>query len=207
MRNKAPGKLKAFKLISAPDSPCGSDQWLSAMMLCTTLSRQGECRSHPLTTQEYCLVRRFLLIVSLCLLPIVAVGEPVKSLLPSQLEGQTFLFTVDSTPSPDNPNASVSYLMRFAKDTYEYQIIGSGKVLTGKFHYTVYQDKLGPIGVISATELFDGVESTYKMVLVPKNKTTGLYLFKQITGAIKPNVRMNSARYTRIIVMQAQDEA
>ena len=141
----------------------------------------------------------YLLWTLFSLLPALAFAKPAHTLLPGTLQGQTFLFTVDGSSAPDNPNAGVSYLMHFTKHGYAYQVVGSDKIIKGHFHYHVHQDILGAVGVITATELFDGKLSSYQMVLVPRDKATGMYLYKQIKGAIPPDVRMNSAHYTRII--------
>ncbi len=120
--------------------------------------------------------------------------------LPDNLDGQTFLFTVDQAPSPDNPNAGFSYLMTFGKETYTYQIIGTGKIIQGRYSYSLRAEPLNTyLGVITATELYDDKKSVYQMVLLPKDQATGLYLYKQSYGAIQPDARLNSARYTRIL--------
>lgn len=133
------------------------------------------------------------IIIFLCATTIFAKGE-VKS-LPQSLIGKTFIFQIIGSYNPkNNPNAGTSYQMIFSKKYYTYRILASGKIYKGRYHYVRKKINGVLIGVIELKEKDSGKATAYHMILIG-NGRTGFYVYQQRLGAIKPNVRMNLAKY------------
>lgn len=115
--------------------------------------------------------------------------------LPSTLNGSTFIFQVVGNYNPKtNPNAFQVYRMSFTKSNYSYVVLSSNQHYSGKYTYQRKNVNGVSVGVIRLGESDAGQPTNYTMTLVGDNHS-GYYIYKQATGAIKPNVRMNVAKY------------
>jgi len=115
--------------------------------------------------------------------------------LPNTLNGSTFIFQVVGDYNPKtNPNAAQVYKMSFTKNKYSYVVLASNQHFNGKYSYQKKNVNGVSVGVITLGESDAGKATHYSMVLVGDNHS-GYYIYKQTTGAIKPNARMNVAKY------------
>lgn len=122
-----------------------------------------------------------------------------QGFLPLKLEKEVFLFQVDSIESRDNPAAGSQFLMHLGRSVYVYQVIGSDRVIQGKYRYIRQLAKNGiEVGLMASEEMFEEGAVTYEMVLLPDDETVGMYLFKQNAGPLKHDSHLTSGRYTRV---------
>ncbi len=115
--------------------------------------------------------------------------------LPKSIDGKAFIFQVVGQYDPDsNPNANSIYQMTFSSKTYRYFDLKKHTKEHGQ--YTYLRKKINDVfvGVISLKETDSGKPTFYHMVLVGTDHS-GFYTYVQEYGAIKPDVRMNVARY------------
>lgn len=111
------------------------------------------------------------------------------------LVGQHFIFQILGSYNPkSNPNADSSYELAFTKHRYIYRVLGTKKIYKGYYTYVRKSVNGVFIGVINLKEKDSGKPTAYHMILIG-NKLQGFYVYQQNIGAIKPNVRMNLAKY------------
>ena len=115
--------------------------------------------------------------------------------VPDTIEGREFVNAVDSNYSKQNPNAGTIMKMHFGKETYESDILTKGFKVQGKYRYKKLSKT---IGEIQATELYDGQTTVYSISLACLTDYTGTGVFTQLKGAIKPDQRQNTLRYTMV---------
>ncbi|WP_434628276.1 hypothetical protein [Chromobacterium sp. CV08] len=113
--------------------------------------------------------------------------------VPEQLDGKTLVNVADPAYSPGNPNAGTIMKLRFGKDGYENKILSKGLVVHGQYRYRKLHDT---VGLMEASELYDGRATRYSLVLTCLNDYSGTAVFTQIQGAIAPDTRQNTVRYT-----------
>lgn len=115
--------------------------------------------------------------------------------LPKTLEGTTFIFQVVGEYNPkDNPNAGAVYKMSFDQHKYHYTVLSSQTHYQGKYSYQRKNVNGVYVGVIKLAEYDSKNPTNYYMILVGDGRS-GYYIYKQTQGAIKPNQRLNVAKY------------
>ena len=135
-----------------------------------------------------------LLSYSLC---IPASGKP--ALLPFLLDGKTILFSVDPQAAEDNPNFGKSYRMSFTVSNYSYVLKEERIGVLGHYKYSRYGTRDNPVAHIIAHESYKGEDSDFELVLMPRDEFSGMFLFRQNSGPIKPDRRMNSGHYEFLV--------
>ncbi len=140
-------------------------------------------------------------VMSVFALLIISLGSVYGADLPSSLEGQTFVFQVDSNNSHQDPSANFGYVISYEKDTYTYQVVGTSQIFKGHYLYQHVQgkDETAEAGMLSHLEVPEGNTTMFQMVLLPNDNATGSYLFQQTSGPVKSDIKLDTARYTRII--------
>ncbi|AUH51656.1 hypothetical protein CXB49_12950 [Chromobacterium sp. ATCC 53434] len=113
--------------------------------------------------------------------------------VPEQLDGKTLINVADPAYSPGNPNAGTIMKLRFGKDGYENKILSKGLLVRGQYRYRKLHDT---VGLMEANELYDGRATRYTLVLTCLNDNSGTAVFTQTQGAIPPDNRQNTVRYT-----------
>lgn len=135
------------------------------------------------------------------LIALSGAGFSVAGDLPDSLDGQTFLFQLDSTRGGQDPEANFVYIISYEQDTYTYQVAGTGQVFRGRYLYQHVQGKDDTLeaGMLSHLEVPEVNPAMYQMILLPKDSATGSYLFKQTSGPVKSDIILDTARYTRVL--------
>lgn len=140
-------------------------------------------------------LHRYVLTIIFFFFSTIAFAKGEIKLLPQSIVGKTFIFQIIGSYNPEsNPNADTSYQMIFSKKHYTYRILANGKSYKGRYHYVRKKVNGVLIGVIALKEKDSGKATAYHMILIG-NDRSGFYIYQQRFGAIKPNVRMNLAKY------------
>ncbi|KFE37234.1 cysteine protease, YopT-type domain protein, partial [Yersinia ruckeri] len=106
------------------------------------------------------------------------------------IKGKSFLFVVNDKYNIDNPYAGSIFCMSFHKNgSFYYHNFSKNETMVGSYTYSFSVINEEGIGVINADNN-DGYR--YKMILIPKDRKTGFYVYKQED---KRKVRMNNAKY------------
>lgn len=125
----------------------------------------------------------------------MVISSFARANLPSDIDGKMFLFQVANIKNGNNPNTNQIYIMHFAKDTYNYEVVSMQKVVQGHYTYQILDPK-NEIGLISCHETENGQTTDYTLLLNAENEKTGLYIYKQAHGKILPEQRLNFSYYT-----------
>lgn len=136
---------------------------------------------------------RFLKVMLYVCLSVMALSA--KAAMLATIEGKTFLFQVANIKNSNNPNANQIYIMHFGKDTYSYEVVSKQKIVKGNYHYQVL-DQYNGIALISCHEIEDDIHTNYTLLLNAENDKAGLYIYKQTSGSINPQQRLNFSYYT-----------
>ncbi|KMN48387.1 hypothetical protein VL04_04790 [Chromobacterium violaceum] len=127
------------------------------------------------------------------LLAILSLPAAAACSLPQQLDGKTFINVADPAFSPGNPNAGTIMKLRFSKDDYENKILTRNLVVHGQYRYRRLHDT---VGFVEASENYGGQPTRYTLVLTCLNDYSGTAVFTQTQGAVPPDHRQNTVRYT-----------
>ncbi|WP_192483482.1 MULTISPECIES: hypothetical protein [Cysteiniphilum] len=120
-------------------------------------------------------------------------------------QDSSYLFAVDSRYSLENPHAGDLFCMDFKVDgTFYYYNLTNSERMQGSYRYQALANK-----TLSVFDVHNNDGSHYQMILVPKNSTTGSYIYKQplnkprqkadtyaLTG--QESYRLNYSRYVLI---------
>ncbi|WP_155068167.1 hypothetical protein [Piscirickettsia salmonis] len=106
------------------------------------------------------------------------------------IKGASFLFVVNDQYNIDNPYAGSIFCMSFNKNgSFYYYNFSKNETMVGHYTYSYSVVNKSGIGVINADNN-DGY--SYTMILIPKDRKTGFYVYKQEN---KGKIRMNNAKY------------
>ena len=130
---------------------------------------------------------------AVALAPVAAADPNENCVVPTSLGDVIFLFEDDAPKSPQNPYAGTRWRMSFRSDgAYNYVVVNDGSQHAGTY---TYQTTSPNVGVVTASEVFDGTPTRYTQTLTCTTNTTGTYLYVQTAGT-EPAERSNTARYT-----------
>lgn len=113
--------------------------------------------------------------------------------VPAKVADRVFINTVAENYSPQNPNAGRVVRLELGDSNYRLHILGSGQVVDGVYHYARLAKN---VGQLSMREQFGGEITGYTITLVCLTPLAGTFVYTQTQGAIKPDVRQNTGRYT-----------
>lgn len=113
--------------------------------------------------------------------------------LPTALAGRTFTNVVAPGYSPENPNAGNIVRLELGQSTYRLHILHLGQIVQGTYGYQRLADNIGQLSMLEA---FGGETTRYNLTLVCLSPRTGTFVYTQERGAIKPDIRQNTGRYT-----------
>ena len=114
--------------------------------------------------------------------------------VPSSPAGITFINVIDERYSPDNPNAGgIVKLLPATDGSYELRVLNKGVTYSGRYTYARLTDQVAQLHMI---ENFPGQPTDYNLTLVCLDNSTGTLVYTQNTGAIRPERRQNTGRYT-----------
>lgn len=126
------------------------------------------------------------------LLAVALAAEPACS-VPPHLHGLNMINSIDAQYRPDNPHAGNLLRVEFGADRYRLRVLNSAVEAEG--HYR-YRRLAGNVGQWEAREAYLGNTSVYRVTLVCLSDTAGTFVYSQSQGAIGPQVRQNTGRYT-----------
>ncbi|AZE54616.1 hypothetical protein C4K03_2461 [Pseudomonas synxantha] len=126
------------------------------------------------------------------LLALAVATHPTCS-VPIQLQDMNMINSVDAHYRPDNPHAGNLLHITFGADRYQLRVLNSDVQAEGEYQYRRLARN---VGQWEAREAYQGQTSVYRVTLVCLSDTTGTFVYSQSQGAVAPQVRQNTGRYT-----------
>ena len=113
--------------------------------------------------------------------------------VPESLNGKSIVSASDQDFSPQNPfHGSIMQLKFHADGTYTNRIFTIDTTVLGEYEYKKVSKH---VGIIKATEDFQGEVTDYTYVLNCLTDYKGTAVYTQATGAIEPELRQNTSTY------------
>jgi hypothetical protein len=126
------------------------------------------------------------------LLALAVATHPTCS-VPTQLQGMSMINSVDAHYRPDNPHAGNLLRITFGPDRYQLRVLNRDVQAEGDYQYRRLASN---VGQWEAREAYQGQIGVYRITLVCLSDTTGTFVYSQSQGAVAPQVRQNTGRYT-----------
>lgn len=138
-------------------------------------------------------MKKFNIIVfSAMLFCFCAFNIQAATLLPDKLTGKILFCHIANMKTKTNPLANQNLLMHFVDDShYLLENLDSNEVVKEAYNYKII-DEENSIALLTVKNKL----ISYMVVLVPQSKYSGLYIYKQFFGSLKPSQRMNFSFYT-----------
>ena len=112
--------------------------------------------------------------------------------LPDVLTNKRIMLIIDLFYQPSNPKAGNLHELTFSKDKINDTRLSNKEASHGRYQY----QRLDPTAGVLNYQLTLGKELTQaKFVFVCDSNRTGKYIYSQIQGSVKPNVRQNTGSY------------
>ncbi|WP_298768469.1 hypothetical protein [uncultured Shewanella sp.] len=112
--------------------------------------------------------------------------------LPDVLTNKRIILVIDLFYQPSNPKAGNLHELTLSKDKINDTNLSNKEASHGSYQY----NRLNPTVAVLSYQLTLGKELTEsKFVFACDSNRTGKYIYSQIQGSVKPNVRQNTGSY------------